>query len=297
MLLRSSLMPRLSTLVCLRLETEVWIQGDAYSKAAASPVILMPPIIPVPHMPYGERSKFHVAAYDPIGNPLEFRFGTPNEMGGVVRSKSDAFPWTENLVMVNQYNSTIYDNTTGKLQFNLIPYGALPSDLEPVSIGTQSGTFYCSQSTKKFTLDGSCQEDRVPQLPPGVTQHSFTSSIPGMVEWNTWVDSTGNPCTAETSAGCEGRLPNGLYNFVVVASQYTGENGYGVKSTVDFLAYLYDGPTYFCNKNCMDNKRADPYAALNSLNPAADNYANGEYDPKFTGLPTFAHKYAPPNPA
>lgn len=73
--------------------------------------------------------------------------------------------------------------------------------------------------------------------------------------------------------------------------QYTGQNGYGVKSVVDFLAYLYDGPTYFCNKNCMDNKRANPFAASNSLNLAEDNYdASGNYDPKFRGVETFADK-------
>ena len=241
-------------------------------------------------MPYGERSKFHVAAYDPMGHPLEFRFGTPNEMGGMVRSKSDAFPWSENLMIVSRFNSTIYDRSTGKLLYNLVPYGSLPSGREPVSIGTQSGTFYCSKGTKKFLTDDSCQEDRVPQLPPGVTQYSFTSSVPGMVEWNTWVDGAGKPCTAQASSGCSGRLPNGLYNFVVVAQQYTGKNGYGVKSTVDFLAYLYDGPTFFCNKNCMDNKRADPFAALNSDNLAANNFNSQGYYPKFKGVSTFAHK-------
>ena len=205
-----------------RLETEVWITGDVHSKAAASPVILMPPIIPVPHAPYGERSKFHVPAYDPLGNPLHFRFGTPIEMGGIVRSKSDAFPWSDGLNMAANYSSSLYNTTTGELLFDYIPYNE--TGFVPKSIGTQSGTFYCNEHTKSFVLGGgadygSCQEDRVPQLPGGVTQYSFTSSVPGLVEWNTWVDSNGQPCTAQTSAGCAGRLPNGLYNFVVIASQ------------------------------------------------------------------------------
>lgn len=177
----------------------------------------MPPIVPIPHMPYGERSKFHVPAYDPLGNPLEFRFATPNEMGGMVRSKSDAFPWAEGLEMANSYNSSLYDEVTGKLLYNLVPHGTAGRD--PLSVGTQYGTFYCSEKSKNYTLNGGCQRDRVPKLPPGVAQHSFTSSIPGMIEWNTWVDDDGQPCTAQSSSQCAGRLPNGLYNFVVVASQ------------------------------------------------------------------------------
>ena len=72
--------------------------------------------------------------------------------------------------------------------------------------------------------------------------------------------------------------------------QYNSAGGYGVKSTVDFLAYLYDGPTYFCNKNCMDNKRADPFLMNNTFNLASDNYNATGYDPKFPGVSTFADK-------
>lgn len=268
-----------------RLETQVWIKGGI----TASPVILMPPIIPVPHMPYGERSRFHVAAYDPLGNALDFRFGTPRESGGIVRSKLDAFPWSEGLVMANTYNSSMYDPTTGKLLYDFYPFN--------VSIGTQFGTFYCNKGTKSYVLGGgfsfgNCQEDRQPMQPPGVTQHSFTSSIPGMVEWNTWVDASGAPCTAQTASGCAGKLRNGMYNFVVVASQYTGPNGYGVKATTDFLAYLYDGPTYFCNKNCMDNKRTTPFG-VTTTNDASDNFdADGAYAPAFPGVATYADRSA-----
>jgi len=266
-----------------RLETQVWIKGGI----TASPVIVMPPIIPVPHRPYGERSRFHVAAYDPLGNALDFRFGTPKEMGGIVRSKSDAFPYSEGLIMANNHNSTMYDPNTGKLLYNFYPFN--------VSIGTQYGTFYCNKYTKAYVLGGgfsnaACQEDRQPMLPPGVTQHSFTSTIPGMVEWNTWLDADGEPCTAQTASGCAGKLDNGLYNFVVVASQFTGANGNGVKVTADFLVYLYDGPTYFCNKNCMDNKRVNPFG-LTTTNDASDNYdASGDYSPQYPGVPTYVDR-------
>ena len=48
--------------------------------------------MPIPHQLPGIRAKFQIAAMDPDGDALSFRFGNKLEMGGITRSKTEASP-------------------------------------------------------------------------------------------------------------------------------------------------------------------------------------------------------------
>ncbi|KAK3269713.1 hypothetical protein CYMTET_21856 [Cymbomonas tetramitiformis] len=207
-----------------RLESEVWIKSDIANR---SPIISMIPILPVPRrqVPF-ERSKFQIAAYDPDGDTLRFRFGTTREMGGIMRSKSSAFPHNEN-------------DPPGPILPTVLKYGQ----------------FKCDTENKFYKKNQTCPTDRVPTRVPGVDEYSFDpdSGVPGLVEWTThgytyqWCPHKQDYCDD---------IRQGLYNMIVavedipsneVILQYTQEgvspeNAYMSKSIVDFMVYLYDGP-------------------------------------------------------
>ena len=82
------------------------------------------PILPIPVTAITDRARFQVTAYDPDGDELSFRFGNVEEMGGIVRSKEDAFPWSANPTTVEAY-----DAATGELDAK---YGVQVSNATPV---------------------------------------------------------------------------------------------------------------------------------------------------------------------
>ena len=244
-----------------RLEVEVWLKGDNNK----SPIISMLPVLPVPHAAYGVRSKFQIAAYDPDNHALEFRFGNAYEMGGVIRSKSDSYPYSENLALTGAAQAS-YD-ATGKLI---------------AGSGVNYGRFDCDATTKSYELTGKCQEDRVPTTIVGVESKSFTNpNVRGLVEWNTYVDGAGAECTSVDGSGCT-KMRSGLYSMTVAVKD-VGPSG--VKAPLDFMLYLYDGPFQFCSKECKDNKQVTPVPTLGVVdNPASDNLPAISYP----GIPTFA---------
>lgn len=227
-----------------RLEVEVWLKGDGNR----SPVVHQIPVIPIPHQLPGTRAKFQIAANDPDGDDLVFRFGNSFEMGGVVRSKSEAYPFSANTALTGQAR-TNYDQN-GKINANL---------------GIEYGPYECNIASKSFALTGRCASDREPSQVSGLSSHSFTSSVPGLVEWNTWTAIDGNACPNADGTGCS-KLRSGFYNMVVMVSDKSDKRTSGVKVPVDFLAYLYDGPMSFCGKNCQANAPGIPtHADLDGL--------------------------------
>ncbi|KAK3287040.1 hypothetical protein CYMTET_5450 [Cymbomonas tetramitiformis] len=272
-----------------RLEIEIWICSAYYNR---SPIATQIPTIPVlsPSTESDVLSKFQIAAYDPDDDDLFFDFGDEYEMGGTARSKEDVYPWNTNLealalapedqeVYEGGYNSETGQASGGGYGFN------------------QYGAFDCDSDSKTVLLYGRCMQDRQPRQPYGVRTidggASFTSVVPGLVEWNTW----------KTDEGESTKLRRGYYNMVVMvrdviphdendpsvntdelyawhdtasssdgSSTATSEEMYAaatgrwsqgtpfrVKVPVDFMIYLYEGPLYFCNKGCKDSKWADNY--------------------------------------
>ncbi|UPQ99796.1 hypothetical protein HOP50_04g31050 [Chloropicon primus] len=214
-----------------RLEVEVWLKGDGNR----SPVVHQPPVLPIPHQLPGIRAKFQIAAMDPDGDALTFRFGDKIEMGGITRSKTEAFPYSQNVGLTGQARAS-YD-TTGKILANF---------------GLEYGPYECDIASKAFSLTGRCPSDREPQEISGLSTHSFTSSVPGLVEWNTWTATDGSPCAHGSpveGVDCA-KLRSGFYNMVVMVSDKSDARASGVKVPVDFMTYLYDGPMHFCDKNC-----------------------------------------------
>ncbi len=221
-----------------RLEVEVWLQGDGNR----SPVVHQIPVMPIPHQMPGVRAKFQIAAHDPDGDALTFRLGNKFEMGGIVRSKSEAFPHLENAGL------------SGDARNNYDASGVILANL-----GVEYGQYECDASSKSVALTGKCPGDREPTEASGLSTHSFTSATPGLVEWNTWTDGSGAPCASSDGAGCS-KLRSGFYNMVVMVSD--GK----VKVPADFMTYLYDGPLHFCGENCKANTAGLPaHANLNGL--------------------------------
>ena len=249
-----------------RLETEVWLQGDGNRP----PVLQQLPVLPVPHHLPGVRAKFQIPAIDPDGDELTFRFGNYHEMGGIVRSKTDAFPYSENLALNGPAKNSYEADGSLKLIY-----------------GTQYGRFGCDESSKAYENTGRCPIDREPQFVPGIDQSFTSTAVPGLIEWNTWYESgsdpTTSPCPSADGTGCT-KLQQGLYNMIVMVSDSQ------VKVPVDFMVYLYDGPFHFCDKACADNKMSTPELTTGVAdNPATDNYVDGVgYTPKYPGLQTFA---------
>ncbi|QDZ20408.1 hypothetical protein A3770_04p29260 [Chloropicon primus] len=247
-----------------RLETSVLLKSGATNR---SPVAAMIPILPVPVTAITDRSRFQVTAYDPDGDELTFAFGNVEEMGGIVRSKSDAFPWSTNPGTAVE----AYSAETGELD---------------AKYGVQYGRFHCDETSKQFLLEGKCPSDRVPQSVLGMDIYSFKSIVPGLIEWNTWrkLKSNGDyEACIESKAGCE-KMPQGLYNVVVMVSDGNS------KVPIDFMVYLYDGQLHFCNKYCKDNKMGAPNPVGVTQNPYTDNYEGLAYKPAYAGTQTFADK-------
>ena len=215
-----------------RLEVEVWLKGDGNR----SPVVHQAPVLPIPHQLPGVRAKFQIAAMDPDGDALTFRLGDKLEMGGVTRSKTEAFPYSQQVGLAAPSRSR-YD-TSGKL---------LPN------YGTEYGPFECDLDSKEVALTGRCPSDREPEQVSGLSTHSFTSTVPGLMEWNTWTASDGSPCPNAGGEGCS-KLRSGFYNMVVMVSDKSDARASGVKVPVDFMTYLYDGPMHYCGESCKKNK-------------------------------------------
>ena len=268
-----------------RLEVQVWLtekdkNGNYldFDKMNRPPVITQPPTLPVPMAQQGSTTKFQVAAYDLDQDDLTFRFGNLWEMGGIVRSKGDAYPWSSQNPANPEYEPT------GQLK---------------LKNGLQYGRFACTEFSNTLYLKdpadpaATCPSDRKPTQVHGCEATSFTGPIPGIVEWNTWKDTGfgGAPCTASSQA-CE-PIREGLYNFVVMVTD-SGNKLNPVKVPVDFLVYLYSAPLYFCNKDCKDNKQRTPTdasgTALPSSNAVGDNVQGSTYAPAYAGTPTFADR-------
>jgi len=198
-----------------RLEMSVWLKRDLENR---SPRITMIPIVPVPRALAGSRSRFQVAAYDPDGDELRYRFGNTEEYGGIVRSKTEAFPFSSN-------------------------QGGLP--LGGIDGGFVYGPFDCNSDSKSITQTGFCPTDRVPRQPLGTTAHSFSSIVPGLIEWETfdtppmdadvWCPKDGGSCT---------KLREGLYNFVVMVED--------IPTTSD---YFIDGGSPTGNPRTIESPR------------------------------------------
>ncbi|KAK3282810.1 hypothetical protein CYMTET_9470 [Cymbomonas tetramitiformis] len=312
-----------------RLEIEIWIRSDYYNR---SPIATQIPTIPVlsPSTESDVLSKFQIAAYDPDDDDLFFDFGDEYEMGGTARSKEDVYPWSTNLEALAL--------ATGDQEVYEGGYNAETGQASGSGYGfNQYGDFNCNSDSKTVLLYGRCMQDRQPRQPYGVRTidggASFTSVVPGLVEWNTW----------QTAEGVSTKLRRGYYNMVVMVrdvipydendpsvnaeelyawhdtasssdgSTATSEEMYAtstgrwsqgipfrVKVPVDFMIYLYEGPLYFCNKGCKDNKWADNYGTdvvwengVMYENARSDNYgdaaADSVYDASYAGLPTFAN--------
>ncbi|KAK3247765.1 hypothetical protein CYMTET_42744 [Cymbomonas tetramitiformis] len=130
---------------------------------------------------------------------------------------------------------------------------------------------------------GGSTRDHTPSAVIGASQNSFSTAVPGMIEWSTYADDRITPLTV------------GLYNMVVMVfdlpskaeeSSYKLEGRevayhprhpsfspasrtYKSKVPVDFLVYLYPGVASFCNKACK--------AAEESGVPTFAS-RNGQYD-------------------
>ena len=246
-----------------RLETTVKLKTGVRNH---SPVAAMIPILPIPITSITDRARFQVTAYDPDGDALTFRFGSTYEMGGIVRSKTDAFPWSTNPDTVEPY-----DSTTGEMK---------------KTYGVQYGRFHCDETSKQYLLNGKCPADRVPQGVLGMDVYSFKSIVPGLIEWNTWrrLKTNGDyESCIESKSGCE-KMPQGLYNVVVIVSDGNS------KVPIDFMVYLYDGQMHFCNKYCKDNKKTAPNPVDVTQNSYSDNYQGTTYTPAYPGVQTFADK-------
>lgn len=138
--------------------------------------------------------------------------------------------------------------------------------------------------------------------------NSFTTDVPGLVEWRTWYPPVADEHTP--SELVDTKLPRGLYNMVVMVHdvsiienddgtimedtekmepyvsrtqsgnldhqvfdmRYNQTFNYKVKVPLDYLLYLYEGPVGFCNKGCKDNKpREDTGSILGNANKPSDN--------------------------
>lgn len=247
-----------------RLELEIWILGDGNT----SPVVYQVPTVPVPRSQLDTRSLLQIPAYDLEDDVMVFRFGTSREMGGMTRSKMCQYPYL---------------------------------DGEKDTSFNQYGDLRCLESTRTFQTNGTCPSDRTPRTIWGTEEHSFTSDVPGLVEWNTYYDN-------------DEPLAFGLYNMVVMVHDLPQQDElafyeertkefdhkvydahfksyftYKTKSPLDYMLYLYDGPMGFCNKACKDNKDINIEASLNGLtNNAYDLHANEEDPGLYPGYETFA---------
>ena len=100
--------------------------------------------------------------------------------------------------------------------------------------------------------------------------------MPGLVEWDTFntapmcseenceAEYGGRPYCPATDAECT-KLRTGLYNFVIMIhdkvplerTELYPNRLYKSKVPIDFMAYLYDGPMYYCKSDCRPDPTAD----------------------------------------
>eukprot|EP00240_Pyramimonas_obovata_P000311 CAMPEP_0118935440 /NCGR_PEP_ID=MMETSP1169-20130426/15642_1 /TAXON_ID=36882 /ORGANISM="Pyramimonas obovata, Strain CCMP722" /LENGTH=1049 /DNA_ID=CAMNT_0006878481 /DNA_START=130 /DNA_END=3279 /DNA_ORIENTATION=- len=272
-----------------RLEFEVWLRSaDLFNE---SPVVAQEAVLPVVRSgSYDERTPFQIPSYDQnVGDYLVFRFGSRDEMGGITRSKETMFPPP----------SPAADR----------PGVTYTSDVEFFS---QYGDRGCTLYTRTVQDSGRCPQDRTPFKIWGTEEFSFTSDVPGLVEWRTYYPQ--NPTAADNVPPGKGGqpLPEGLYNMVVMVhdvalsidvngtpseapvmdtyrreghavfdQRYQQTFTYKVKVPLDYMLYLYTGPMGFCNKGCKDNKEHDLASSL-------QGEANAPADNAYPGIPTFA---------
>eukprot|EP00241_Pyramimonas_parkeae_P002022 CAMPEP_0114263360 /NCGR_PEP_ID=MMETSP0058-20121206/22454_1 /TAXON_ID=36894 /ORGANISM="Pyramimonas parkeae, CCMP726" /LENGTH=487 /DNA_ID=CAMNT_0001379607 /DNA_START=148 /DNA_END=1608 /DNA_ORIENTATION=+ len=147
-----------------RLETAIWLGTGHVNR---SPRVSMIPVIPLPRGTAAlPRSRFQVIAYDPDGDRLNFRFGD-------------------------------VDNSTGLGS----EYGGITKSKLAAAFSRQGdrsyGDFSCDDDIDNipnyFIDNNSCPPDRVPVHPTGALtipslrdQFSFTSDVPGLIEWDTF---------------------------------------------------------------------------------------------------------------
>eukprot|EP00239_Pterosperma_sp_CCMP1384_P011772 CAMPEP_0197863746 /NCGR_PEP_ID=MMETSP1438-20131217/41443_1 /TAXON_ID=1461541 /ORGANISM="Pterosperma sp., Strain CCMP1384" /LENGTH=593 /DNA_ID=CAMNT_0043481761 /DNA_START=146 /DNA_END=1924 /DNA_ORIENTATION=+ len=252
-----------------RLELEIWLLADNNRSPYATQI----PVLPIPRgtSPL-DRKLFQVPAYDSDGDEMVFRFGDEHEMGGLTRSKMCQFPYSDN------------PNGPGK------------------DLGyRQFGDLLCTSTSRTVITEGKCPYDRTPYGVIGTEEHSFTSTIQGLIEWSTYYPD-GTP------------LPVGLYNMVVMiedlpkdeeerlmyelpgdehktnfspgsAKHQAVDFTYKSKIPLDHMLYLYDGPLSFCNSACKDNKKIDIISSI--VTPAQ---SNTPADSTYPGVPTFADR-------
>eukprot|EP00241_Pyramimonas_parkeae_P000170 CAMPEP_0114245448 /NCGR_PEP_ID=MMETSP0058-20121206/11899_1 /TAXON_ID=36894 /ORGANISM="Pyramimonas parkeae, CCMP726" /LENGTH=1077 /DNA_ID=CAMNT_0001358497 /DNA_START=212 /DNA_END=3445 /DNA_ORIENTATION=- len=277
-----------------RLEMEVWLFDDQNQ----SPVVYQEAVLPVIRSLSTGRTPFQIPAYDQDLDYLVFRFGTAEEMGGITKSKMAHYPYSQadNTGINGADSSFAFTNTTENT----------PSIFD----GRQYAAHFCNNDIQTYSGsdEGFCPTDRVPYTIWGTTEYSFTTDVPGLVEWRTWYPPVADENTP--SELVDTKLPRGLYNMVVMVHdvsvienddgtimedtekmepyvsrtqsgnldhkvfdmRYNQTFNYKVKVPLDYLLYLYEGPIGFCNKGCKDNKpREDMGSILGNANKPSDN--------------------------
>jgi len=293
-----------------RLEMEVWLKsGDILNE---SPVAYQEAVLPVVRsVSYDHRTPFQIPAFDQnTGDYLVFAFGNAEEMGGITKSKLNHYPYNEAQTDVNAKDYFTQPGTT-----------ASPNrQFGPATCNAEVNT----GNSRYFRFNATCPDDRTPRAIWGTKEFSFTTDVPGLVEWRTYFPKEGgdgytDPALVGSETDPDNRvmngwtyeapLPNGLYNMVVMvydvalkvdpvdAEEYVGADGsfdydslvdteimdlysytyptklgeanvprtvfdprfnltfpYKSKVPLDYLLYLYEGPTKFCNKACKDSK-------------------------------------------
>eukprot|EP00241_Pyramimonas_parkeae_P001108 CAMPEP_0114260162 /NCGR_PEP_ID=MMETSP0058-20121206/20315_1 /TAXON_ID=36894 /ORGANISM="Pyramimonas parkeae, CCMP726" /LENGTH=570 /DNA_ID=CAMNT_0001375329 /DNA_START=114 /DNA_END=1823 /DNA_ORIENTATION=- len=224
----------------------------------ASPWVTMIPVIPLPRGTQdAPKTRFQVTAYDPDDTETEsemyFRMGSRDEYGGIMRSKSAMYP-------------ILYK-----------PNG------EPLYPDFVYGPFGCDFNNKFYVLNGTCPLDREPEGPRAAEfMRVRGGGVPGLIEWdtfNTGPQSAGQLCPKQNGA-CT-KLRTGLYNFVVMVEdrptsvevrRLYQQDDQGLddvwmsKAPLDFMAYLYDGPMFYCNQACRNSQPgAGAFASISGM--------------------------------
>jgi len=295
-----------------RLEMEIWLFPDNNK----SPVVYQEAVLPVVRsITYEHRTPFQIPTYDLDFDYLVFRFGNPTEMGGITKTKMGHYPYTE----ADQSTAdAVFFNDTKSPGWYIHP---------DTNNGRQYAAHFCNNDIQTFRTDGTCPNDRTPHIIWGTEEFSFTTDVPGLVEWRTWYPIAEGDYQGEHTLDEQRgkKLPRGLYNMVVMVHDvalkeasddaavyypgdldddamkvYTADEGrlvfdkrtnkrfpYKSKVPLDYLLYLYEGPVGFCAKGCSDNKRLSIAESLQN-NANSPNYnADGEHDPLYAGVPTY----------
>eukprot|EP00959_Pyramimonas_sp_CCMP1952_P176264 3683199-Pyramimonas_sp.AAC.4 len=223
-----------------RLQMEVWItsQFDASSGnfRQKAPVATQVPVLPVLRSSFDDRRLFQIPAFDYNQEDyLVFRYGDLNEQGGITRSKMERYP-------------------------QLVP----PPEGVSYAGYAQYGDLHCSTKSNTYISEGCCSKDRVPHSIWGTSEFSFTSDVPGLVEWHTFYDETND---GQWPYAKDAPLPVGLYNMVVMIADtvllFPGDDGYDA-SKVD-----PNCPETFCPH--QDDAALAPYIAMDPNRKVFDN--------------------------